>query len=186
MFTIQNDPPNLLCPPGYCQIDCSIDNAEIIASFNWYADNATLTTSCNGIDPVISNNFDLNGFTAVDCNDNQFAIPNLKAYQFVTFDATDPCGRVSSCERAVLIVDNVDPIIIGEPYQTIRECDDLVQQQYDAWIYDNINNAMSASDACGGVEWSWSPLSPNQNGWTNGYAVTEVYFTATDAVSIHI
>ena len=94
----------------------------------------------------------------MNCNNNQFSIPNVKAFQNVTFTAIDQCGNFSTCSSLVLQVDNDGPIILGDPYLTIRECDDLSQVQYDAWIQDNINNAMTATDACGDVTWSWTCL----------------------------
>ena len=39
---------------------------------------------------------------------------------------------------------------------------------------------MSITDACGGATWSHTPESPNQETWINGYAITEVFFIATD------
>ena len=155
-------------------IDCSFGADEIIESFQWYADHAMVNTNCDGLPPTISDNFNPNTFVHVNCNANQFSIPNVKSFQTVVFTASDPCGATSSCTRTVVIVDNAGPVIEGEPYLTIRECDDLVQSEYDAWIQDNLYK-MSITDACGGATWSHTPESPNQETWINGYALSLIH-----------
>ena len=181
MYTIQNDGPELICPSNpICQIECTTSTDEIVEAFEWYASVATVVTSCNGLETTITNNFNPNGFISTSsCANNQFAIPHVKQWQDVTFTATDPCGRTSSCTRLVVIIDNEGPTIEGEPELAIRECDDLSQIEYDDWIQAQIAN-MNASDVCGNVQWSTTPASPNTGPWVSGYVITEVYFTATD------
>ena len=43
-----------------------------------------------------------------------------------------------------------------------------------------IANSLTATDACGDVNWSWTPTSPNAGVCVNGYAITQVTITATD------
>ncbi|MEM9820758.1 MAG: hypothetical protein AAF985_06790, partial [Bacteroidota bacterium] len=178
-YLLENEPPELIVPNEICVIECPEDPAMIVNSFNNFAANAVVNTSCIGLDPVITNNFDPNNFNSVDCSTSVFAIPNVRQAQVVTFIATDLCGRTSTGEMLILVVDNTPPTIEGEPYLTIRECDDLIQSEYDAWIADNLSN-LTATDACGEVTWSYSPASPNEGPWINGYAITHVVFTATD------
>ncbi|MEM9820268.1 MAG: hypothetical protein AAF985_04325, partial [Bacteroidota bacterium] len=153
VYTIDNEGPDLIVPNEICIIECPEDPAMIINSFNNFAANAVVNTSCTGLDATIFNDFNPDGFTPVDCNNNPFAVSNVRAWQTVTFTAIDPCGRSSAGDILVLVVDNTPPTIVGEPFLTIRECDDLTQSEYDNWIADNLAN-MTATDFCGEVTWS--------------------------------
>ncbi|MEM8909590.1 MAG: hypothetical protein AAGD05_17210, partial [Bacteroidota bacterium] len=166
-FSIVNEGPELVCAPEICIVDCSMPLTQIQATFDAFAEQATVINSCNGLDITISNDF------------NPAALGGCESQQVVNFWATDNCGRSSNCTALVVVVDNTPPSIIGEPYLTIRECDDLVQLEYDNWIADNLAN-LSATDECGTVSWTHSPASPNEVCAPNGYAITHVEFTATD------
>ncbi|MEM8906848.1 MAG: lamin tail domain-containing protein, partial [Bacteroidota bacterium] len=179
-YTIQNDGPQIVCPNEICIIECPEDESMILAAFAAYAENATVVTSCNGIGTTITDDFNPNGFFNQNCASGPVnGLDNVVKWQNVTFTATDPCGRTSTCTALVVVTDNQGPTIEGEPYLTIRECDDLVQSEYDAWIADNLAN-LTATDGCSDVEWTYTPLSPNEGPWINGYAITHVTFIATD------
>ena len=179
-YTIQNDGPEFVCPAEICIIECPENTADIQTQFDAYAGLATVNTSCNGSISV-SNNFNPNGFFNQNCGTFPLnGVPNVRRWQNVTFTATDQCGRTSFCTALVVIVDNTPPVITGNLEVTIRECDDIVQSQYDKWINDVLNNVLSATDACGTVTWSYTPNSPTIECNEYGYAITEVVFTATD------
>ncbi|MEM9822461.1 MAG: T9SS type A sorting domain-containing protein, partial [Bacteroidota bacterium] len=177
-FTIDNAAPQFVCPTDICVIDCPADVEQIWNTFNAYASQAVINASCNS-QPFVYNDFHPDNFIAVDCHNNSFGILNVIEYQTVTFYATDACGRTATCTALVIVKDTQDPEIVGEPYPTIRECDDLVQSEYEAWIADNLST-LSATDACSEVAWSYHPPSPNETIWVNGFATTSVVFTASD------
>jgi len=77
-FFLENEAPELIVPNEICIIECPEDPAMIINSFDAFAQNATVNTSCNALGTVITNNFNPNGFAQVNCNSNGFAIPNVK------------------------------------------------------------------------------------------------------------
>ncbi|MEM8906269.1 MAG: T9SS type A sorting domain-containing protein, partial [Bacteroidota bacterium] len=178
-FSIENEGPQFVCPSEICVIDCPSDTDQIWSTFNAFAGLATVNTSCSNLAPVIYNDFHPEHFIDVDCTNNSFGIPSVIEYQIVTFYATDVCGRTSTCTAMVVVKDTEAPQVSGEPYPAIRECDDLTQAEYEAWIADNMN-LLSATDACSEVEWTYSPSSPNKTVWVNGFATTPVVFIASD------
>ena len=182
-YTIQNDGPELLCPTDIiCQIECTTSDEEIMAAFEFFAQNASVTTSCSGPAPVITNSFNPDNFIEnFSCINNQFAIPNVQRWQNVTFTATDNCGRTSSCTRLVVIVDTKAPVISGVIPKTTRVCDGLATYEYQTWAQNLIDNTLSAVDACDEeLTWSYSPNTPNLSCVAGGFAVTDITITATD------
>ncbi|MEM8906583.1 MAG: T9SS type A sorting domain-containing protein, partial [Bacteroidota bacterium] len=179
-YTIANEGPELVCPPDICVIECPADVAMIQATFDAFASVATVNTSCNALEPAIVNNFNPTGFNQQNCNDGPVAFPNTTEWQIVTFTATDDCGRSSTCTALVVITDNNNPVIEGEAVSTVRECNDILQAEYDDWVAANLDS-LSATDGCSEVTWTYAPLSPSDGPCVNGYAITDVSFIASDA-----
>ena len=184
VFTVQNDPPEFVCPPDICIIDCPNNNDEIQEQFDAYADLAMVNTSCSG-DISITNNFNPNGFFNQNCNTGPVnGIDNVIRWQIVIFTATDQCGRSTTCMSLVVITDHTPPTISGSTFDAIRYNNALAQSEYNAWIQQNLAN-LTAVDECnnsptGIVSWSWSPASPNTTINNGPFATTLVTFTASD------
>lgn len=177
-FTLSNGGPEFVCPPDICVLDCPADGDMIAAQFASFASQATIVNPCGNVSTV-NNNFDPNRFINANCGSGTIAYDNAVQYQIVTFTASDACFGFDNCTALVVVVDNTPPVITGAPQLGIRECNDLSQSQYEDWIQQNINN-MSAEDACSNVTWSVTPDVPVEVCGANGYAITEVFFTATD------
>jgi len=178
IFTLANEGPEFVCPPDICVLDCPADGDMIAAQFASFATQATIVNPCGNVSNV-SNNFDPSRFINANCGSGPIAYENAVQYQIVTFSASDACFGFDNCTALVVVVDNTPPVITGSPQLGIRECNDLTQSQYEAWIQQNLNN-MSAEDACSNVTWSVTPDVPVEICGANGYAITEVFFTATD------
>ncbi|MEM9822605.1 MAG: T9SS type A sorting domain-containing protein [Bacteroidota bacterium] len=179
-YTIQNDPPEFVCPAEICIIDCPADTDMIESSFANFAEGAVVNTSCIG-STVVTDDFNPNGFFNQNCNSGPVSVPNTVAWQIVTFTATDQCGRTSTCTALVVIKDDDGAQIEGETYDAIRYDNDLAQSEYEAWANDNLGN-LSVVDDCSGmaeITWSFSPASPNTE-FVGPFATTEVSFIATD------
>ncbi|MEM8906553.1 MAG: hypothetical protein AAGD05_01800 [Bacteroidota bacterium] len=178
-YLIENDPPVFVCPPDICILDCDFSMDATQQGFDEFAAVATVTTSCNGIEPSITNDFEPNAFIPQDCADGPIAIENTVVYQIVTFTATDVCNRSTTCTALVVMVDQTAPTISGQPQNQIIECDDNVLLYYKKWI-DASMHQLSARDACGAVSWTYDPLAPTM--LCDGPVSTPlVQFIATDA-----
>jgi len=182
VFTIANEGPEFVCPTDFCEIDCPADLESIQANFDNYADLAIVNTSCLG-DVTITNNFSVNGFNSQNCNNGPIAVENTVAWQIVTFNATDGCGRNTSCTSLVIIKDTTAPTIVGQPFSTVETNGVNNQTLYDNWINANLAT-LSVDDACNDFisnnQITFTPASPNAT-LESGFAVTNVTFTVTDA-----
>ena len=180
-YTLANSGPEFVCPPDICVIDCPADTEMIQATFDAYAEFATVITSCSETGITIANNFNPNGFTAQNCLNSTVAVENTVAFQIVTFSASDVCGRSATCTALVVIKDNEGPEVSGSVSVGVANCNDSnLQQGYTDWAISQINS-LGATDSCSGAtpDLSYAPLTPNTD-CSSGLATTVVTFTATD------
>lgn len=178
VYTLSNEGSEFICPPDICILECPADGDMIAAQFASFATQATIINPC-GNESTVTNNFSPNNFVNGNCGSGPIAYENATQYQIVTFTAVDACFGFTNCTALVVVVDNEPPVITGAPQLGMAECNDRSQIDYDFWIQQTLNS-MSADDACSNVTWSYTPNTPNEVCGVNGYAITEVFFTATD------
>ncbi len=178
VYTLSNDGPEFVCPPDICVLECPADGDMIEAQFAYFATQATIINPC-GNESTVTNNFNTNNFINANCGEGPIAFENATQYQIVTFTAVDACFGFTNCTALVVVVDNEPPVVAGTPQLGIAECGDRAQTDYDFWIQQNINN-LSAEDACSNVTWTYTPSTPTEVCGPSGYAITEVFFSATD------
>ncbi len=178
VYTLSNEGSEFICPPAICVLDCPADGDLIAQKFDAFATQATIVNPC-GNESTVTNNFSPNNFINTNCGNGPIAYENATQYQIVTFTAVDACFGFTNCTAVVVVVDNEPPVITGTPQLGITECNDHAQANYDSWIQLNLNN-LSATDECSNVTWSYTPNSPTEVCDVNGFAITEVLFTASD------
>jgi len=178
VYTLSNEGPEFVCASDICVLECPADGDMIAAQFASFATQATIINPC-GNESTVTNNFSTNNFINANCGSGSIAYENATQYQIVTFTAVDACFGFTSCTALVVVVDNEPPVVTGTPQLGIAECDDRAQIDYDSWIQQTFNS-MSATDACSSVTWSYTPNIPTEICGPSGYAITEVFFTATD------
>jgi len=178
VYTLSNEGPEFVCASDICVLECPADGDMIAAQFASFATQATIINPC-GNESTVTNNFSTNNFINANCGSGSIAYENATQYQIVTFTAVDACFGFTSCTALVVVVDNEPPVVTGTPQLGIAECDDRAQIDYDSWIQQTFNS-MSATDACSNVTWSYTPNTPTEICGPSGYAITEVFFTATD------
>lgn len=167
-FTIQNDGPEIVCGTQICDIECGTSNEDILAQFNAWADDALVINSCEEAVVTVTNNFNP-ATLGTTCG----------SQRTVRFRATDACGRFSTCDVTVRIVDDIAPVVNGQAYVGIRECGDMLDLQYADWANSQIQ-ALDVTDNCGEVIATYSPPSPNTGFGADGIAATGVTFTFRD------
>ncbi len=178
VYTLSNEGSEFVCPPAICVLDCPADGDLIAEKFDVFATQATILNPC-GNESTVTNNFSPNNFINANCGSGSIAYENATQYQIVTFTAEDACFGFTNCTALVVVVDNEPPAVTGAPQLGIAECGDRSQTEYDFWVQQNLNS-MSATDACSNVTWSYTPNTPTEVCGLNGYAITEVFFTASD------
>ncbi len=168
-YTVQNDPFEYICPTITCEIDCSATAEEAIAAFDLYTQHAIFVTSCPGLDPVVTYNFNPN------------SLGGCGSQTTVNFTATDPCGRSASCASTIVVVDNEAPVISGLIPSAFRNCGTYANSDYQSWAQDAMNSVEINNNCDNTITWSYSPNTPNaENCETGSISTTIVTFTATD------
>jgi hypothetical protein len=99
----------------------------------------------------------------------------------VTFTATDACGRSTSCESGIFIVDTDAPDIIGQPSELLVPCTGVTEDIFADWLA--TRGGVEAYDACYEDEISWSTNPANPMALldcSNGPQAIVVEFIVTD------
>ncbi len=165
---VQNEGPELTCPAFNLILDCGDPNNETY--IQTHLGLATANSSC-GMDVNISNNY--SPVANLFC-----ATPNV-----VTIAAVDACGRSTTCETTITLLDDTAPVITSVPPSICdeTECNDDSDYWFNHWI-DYMETGLVAEDACGDVTWSTIPAVPvlNESCDANGSATTVVVWVATD------
>ena len=180
-YTLANEGPEFVCPVDICVIDCPSDNEMIQATFDAYAELATVISSCS-VGITVGNNFNTNGFINQNCANPTVQVEGAVAYQIVTFTASDVCGRNSTCTALVVLKDTNGPVMTGSVSAGVASCDDAdIQFGYNNWAALQVSN-LAAMDECSGsaVTVTYSPATPNTD-CSSGLATTVVNFIAEDA-----
>lgn len=168
VYTIAEQELTIECPEELT-VECNDPNRETIIQ-NWLnTASMDITTVC-GNSITVTNNYSPNGFEGTCTN-------SLTGSQVITFDVIDDCGRITSCDVELHVVDTEAPVIIRPAMDEMRPCGPGLETQFQAWLAD-VGTA-TAFDGCGGVTWSTLPENPV----LNGLNPVEVTFVATDACS---
>ncbi|MDA8696112.1 HYR domain-containing protein, partial [Flavobacteriales bacterium] len=114
---------------------------------------------------------DETGSISFDCSD--------LGSQTVTLSVTDECGNESTADVTVTVEDNVNPTITVAAQDEVHECDGTdYSPQLTAWLANN--GGASATDACGGIVWTFSPDPATLIETCGDASEVVVTFTATD------
>ena len=114
---------------------------------------------------------DQTGSISFDCSD--------LGDQTLTLIVTDECGNQSTTDVTVTVEDNVNPTITAAAQDEVHECDGTdYSTQLTAWLANN--GGATATDACGGIVWTYSPDPATLIETCGDASEVVVTFTATD------
>ncbi|MDB4787527.1 HYR domain-containing protein, partial [Flavobacteriales bacterium] len=157
-----------------------VDTTDPVASAQDY----TLYLSAAGTGTLLGSNLDAGSSDL--CSDVDLTLSKSSfscadvGVNAVTLTVTDDCGNSADATANVTVVDNVPPTIIAPALDENVECDGTDQSALlTAWV--NNNGGATATDACGGLVWTYSPDPATLLETCGGAFAATVTFTVTDA-----
>ncbi len=127
-----NVDPVITCPMDLV-LEC---DGDYTAEINTWLASVSATDGCD-LSLTITNNYVAGTIPALSCDQTG----NI----MVTFTVTDDCGNTDECMAAIILDDNVDPVITC-PMDLILECDGDYTAEINTWLA-----SVSATDGCDGM-----------------------------------